>query len=184
MKPKAMFARVVVLSPTRPPEAEEPVFDYHLPGDIADGVRVGSLVTVPFGRRPLYAIVVDRPERPAVAETRPVASLVDPEPVLTPAHVELARWMSRETLAPLHECLLQMLPPGVVGLTDTRLEVVDEVGDDLRLSPLQRHLVELLQRRGPLRGRQLDRAFPRSDWRSAADRLVRRGVLVRAPALA
>jgi len=179
-----MFARVVVLSPVRSLKAEEPVFDYYLPDDIADGVRVGSLVTVPFGARSLYAIVVDLPERPAVAETRAVASLADPEPVLTTAQIGLARWMSRETLAPIHECLLLMLPPGVVGLTDMRLEVVNGVAAGLRLSPLQRHLVDSLRRRGPLRGRQLDRVFPRSDWRSAAERLVRRGILARTHVLA
>jgi len=179
-----MFARVVVLSPVRSPEAEEPVFDYHLPDDLTGRVQVGSLVTVPFGPRPLYAIVVDLPRRPAVGETRPVVSLVDPEPVLLHEQIELARWMSQETLAPLHECLLLMLPPGVVGLTDTRLEVVGEPEKGVRLSPLQRQLVDLLRRRGPLLGRQLDRAFPRSNWRGAAERLVRRGLLARTPVLA
>jgi primosomal protein N' (replication factor Y) len=178
------FARVLVLSPVRSAEGEEPVFDYHLPADLASQVRVGSLVTVPFGQRPLYAIVVDLPDRPAVPETRPVSSLADPEPVVHPAHIELARWMCRETLAPLHECLLLTLPPGVVGQTDTVLELVHEPEAGLRLSSLERRVIDLLQKRGPLRGRQLDRAFPRSDWRAVADRLARRGLLARTPLLA
>ena len=121
-----MFARVVVLSPVRPAAGEEPFFDYHLHDELADQVRVGSLVTVPFGTRALYAVVVDLPQQAAVSETRPITTLVDPEPVLSSEHIALARWMSRETLAPLHECLLLMLPPGVVGLTDTRLELAGE----------------------------------------------------------
>jgi primosomal protein N' (replication factor Y) len=175
------FVRVVVLTPLGP--GPTPAFDYHLPEPLEGRVEVGSLVQVPFGPRALYGIVVDRPLAPAVAETRPVTALVDPRPVLLPVQIELARWIASQTLSPLHECLLMMLPPGVVGLTDTRLELAGDLPPDLRLSPLERHLVDLLRRRGPLTGAQIDRAFPRSDWRAAADRLVRRKTLVRTPVL-
>jgi primosomal protein N' (replication factor Y) len=178
-----MYARVVVFSALGPSAGAEPTFDYHLPEDLAGRVDVGCLVAVPFGSRSLYGLVVELPEQPAVAETKPVAALVDAEPVLTPLHIALARWMSRETLTPLYRCLLLMLPPGVVGLTDTRLEPVARPPDDRPLSPLQRRLVELLERRGPLLGRQLDLAFPRSDWRRAAEPLVHRGLLARVPVL-
>ncbi|MGQ9467717.1 MAG: replication restart helicase PriA [Anaerolineae bacterium] len=175
------FVRVVVLTPLGP--ATEPAFDYHLPETLEGRVGIGSLVQVPFGPRSLYGIVVERPPAPAVEETRPVTALVDPWPVLLPAQIELARWMARETLSPLPDCLLMMLPPGVVGLTDTRLEWAGNLPPDARLSPLERHLVDLLRRRGPLTGAQIDRAFPRSDWRVAADRLVRRKILIRTPVL-
>ncbi|MCX7855065.1 MAG: primosomal protein N' [Anaerolineae bacterium] len=175
------FVRVVVLSPLGP--GPTPTFDYHLPELLEGRVEVGSLVQVPFGPRTLYGVVVERPLAPAVEETRPVAALVDPRPVLLPAQIGLARWIAEQTLSPLHECLLMMLPPGVVGLTDTRLELTGDLPPDLRLSPLERHLVGLLRRRGPLTGAQIDRAFPRSDWRAAADRLVRRKILVRTPVL-
>ncbi|MGC8945481.1 MAG: replication restart helicase PriA [Anaerolineae bacterium] len=171
------FVRVVVLTPLMP--AAEPVFDYHLPEVLEGRVAVGSLVQVPFGPRALYGIVVDRPPAPAVAETRPVTALVDPRPVLLPIQIELARWIAEQTLSPLSECLLMMLPPGVVGLTDFRLELAGDLPPDVRLSPLERHLVDLLRRRGPLTGAQINRAFPRSDWRAAADRLVRRQILTR-----
>lgn len=176
------FVRVVVLTPLGP--ATEPAFDYHLPETLEGRVGIGSLVQVPFGSRSLYGIVVERPPAPAVEETRPVTALVDPRPVLLPAQIELARWIARETFSPLSDCLLMMLPPGVVGLTDTRLELAGDLPPDARLSPLERHLVDLLRRRGPLTGAQIDRAFPRSDWRAAADRLVRRKILTRTPVLA
>ena len=178
------FARVVVLSPVKEAEDAEPAFDYAVPDDLADRVRVGSLVTVPFGPRPLYGVVVGLPEQPAVAETRPLTAVVDPEPVLTPVQIELARWMSRETLAPLYECFQVMLPPGVVGMTDSLLAVVGEIPRGTRLGPVERRLLALLQRRGPLRGRQLDQAFRSRTWRPAAERLVRRGLLKRTPVLA
>src|SRR5690606_4195116 len=46
------------------------------------------------------------------------------------------------------------------------------------LAPVQQSLVDLLSTRGPLRGRQLDRALPRgANWRASAEALHRRGVL-------
>jgi primosomal protein N' (replication factor Y) len=176
------FVRVVVLTSLGPDPT--PTFDYHLPASLEGRVGVGSLVQVPFGPRSLYGVVVERPPAPAVEETRPVIALVDPRPVLLPTQIDLARWIAQETLSPLQECLLMMIPPGVVGLTDTRLELAGDLPSDLRLSPLERHLVDLLRRRGPLTGAQIDRAFPRSDWRAAADRLVRRRILIRTPVLA
>lgn len=177
------YVRVLPLTSLGPFVGPAPTFDYHLPESLQGRVEIGSLVRVPFGARALYAIVLEKPDRPAVEETRPVAALVDPRPVLLPAQIELARWISQQTLAPLYECLLMMLPPGVVGLTDSRLELAGEVPPDVRLTPLERHLVDLLRRRGPLTGAQIDRALPRSDWRAAADRLVRRKILVRTPVL-
>ncbi len=175
------FVRVAVLTPLGP--GPTPTFDYHLPESLEGRVEVGSLVRVPFGPRSLYGIVVERPPAPAVEETRPVAALVDPRPVLLPVQIDLARRIAEQTLSPLHECLLMMLPPGVVGLTDSRLELAGDLPPDVRLSPLERHLVDLLHRRGPLTSAQIDRAFPRSDWRAAADRLVRRKILTRTPVL-
>ncbi len=176
------FVRVVVLTSLGP--GPTPTFDYHLPDPLKGRVEVGSLVQVPFGPRSLYGIVVERLPAPAVEETRPVIALVDPQPVLLPAQIGLAHWIAEQTLSPLHECLLMMLPPGVVGLTDSRLELAGDLPPDALLNPLERHLVDLLRRRGPLTGTQIDRAFPRSNWRAAADRLARRKILIRTPILA
>jgi len=181
-----MFAEVVVLSPVKPPApgVAAPTFTYHLPDELEGRLAVGSLVVVPFGPRRLYGIVVALNAVSPVPETRPVESLVDPDPVLTPAQIALARWMSREYLAPLHECLQLMLPPGVVGYTDVVLSPVGEIPPDAALTPAQRRLVALLQRRGPLRGAQLDRALPRTNWRATANTLIRRGLLSRTSFLA
>ncbi|MCS7283965.1 MAG: primosomal protein N', partial [Anaerolineae bacterium] len=181
--PLMEYARALPLLPLGPFAGPDPTFDYHIPDHLTGRVDIGSLVQVPFGPRSLYAIVLEKPEQPAVEETRPISALVDPRPVLLPTQIELARWLSQQTLTPLYECLLMMLPPGVVGLTDSRLELAGDIPPDARLTPLERHLVDLLHRRGPLTGAQIDRALPHSDWRAAADRLVRRKILNRTPVL-
>jgi primosomal protein N' (replication factor Y) len=120
-------------------------------------------------------------EQAEVPETKPVLELVDPEPVLTPSQLELARWMSQATYTALIECLTLMIPPGLVRRADTEYTLCP--GEQQPRSESERRLVNLLRSRGPLRGRQLDRLLTRSAWRLTADRLVRRGILQRTPVL-
>jgi primosomal protein N' (replication factor Y) len=70
-----------------------------------------------------------------------------------------------------------MLPPGLAKRADTLYATTPAV--PLVMVPAQQAVYEVLQARGPLRGRQLDRALPRANWRPAAEALVRRGVLSR-----
>ena len=181
-----LFAEVVVFSPVKPPapDAAAPVFTYHLPDELQGRLAAGSLVVVPFGPRRLYGIVVALADESPVPKTRPVESLVDPEPVLTPAQIALARWMGRECLAPLWRCLTLMLPPGVVGYADVQVELTGEVKPRDVRTEAQGQLITVLDSKGPLRGRQLDRVLPRRQWRSAAHQLARRGVVVKSPFLA
>ena len=158
-------------------------FTYHVPHELRGRLAAGSLVVVPFGPRRLYGVVVALSAESPVPETRPIESLVDPDPVLLPAQIELARWMSHEYLAPLHECLGLMLPPGVAGHADVQLELSRKVESQDVRTKAQEHLVTVLDARGPLRGRQLDRLLPRQEWRRAATQLAARGLVVKSPFL-
>jgi primosomal protein N' (replication factor Y) len=185
MEPR-LFAEVVVFSPAEASVSGtvRPAFTYHLPDELRDQVTVGSLVVVPFGPRRLYGTVVGLSAQSPVPETRPVESLVDPEPVLTPAQIALARWLSHKYLAPLRRCLTLMLPPGVVGHADVQVELTGEIESRDVRTEAQEHLITVLDSRGPLRGRQLDRVLPRQQWRTAASQLARRGLVVTSPLLA
>jgi len=88
-------------------------FHYHLPPHLRRKVRPGHLVTAPFGSRQVQGVVVGMPRVPEVPETRPVDELLDPEPVLTPAQLRLARWLAAQHRTSLVECLTLMLPPGL-----------------------------------------------------------------------
>jgi len=130
-------------------------FHYHLPAELTGSVEPGSLVIVPFGRQRVQGVVLRTVDIPEVSQTKPVEELVDEAPALTPAQIELAFWMAEETLAPLGACISQMLPPGLSQRTDTliRLNREREI-DESTLSPLEKRLVHLLQKRGDLRGRR------------------------------
>ncbi len=194
------FADVVVFSPAKASE-ERPAFTYDVPRDavypqrLDNRINIGSLVVVPFGKRRLYGVVVALSDQSPVPETRPIESLVDPDPVLSPEHIALARWMSEEYLASLYECLELMLPPGLVGHTDLKVALRSGLSEDASgdgVDPLtsyanteaQSQLLAVLKRRGPLRGNQLDAALPGVDWRAASEQLARRDVVTRESFLA
>jgi primosomal protein N' (replication factor Y) len=161
------------------------VYDYHLPDSLEGRVDIGHLVEVPFGRQRAQGVVLRFVDEPAVAETRPILALIDPQAVLTPAQLALAGYLSRETLSPLGACIQLMLPPGLGQQVDTLFSMNPRrpPGSGRPLGALQERLISLLQRRGPLRGRQLDAALPGVDWRPAARQLVRRGALHAVPTL-
>jgi primosomal protein N' (replication factor Y) len=175
------FANVVVLTPIMAPRpgAAEQSFTYDIPDALRDQLAVGTLVIVPFGSRRLYGVVVDLSDTSPVLETRSVESLADTEPVITPLQLELAHWMSREYVAPLWRCLALMLPPGMVGHTDVQIELAGEVAPDDAKTEAQDQLLTVLDAKGALRGRQLNRLLPRQQWQRAADQLARRGVVVK-----
>jgi primosomal protein N' (replication factor Y) len=161
------------------------VFDYHLEEENHSQHALGQLVSVPFGKQKVQGVIIDYPEIPAVPHTKSVLEILDPDPVVTPQQINLARKIALESLAPLGVTLHAMIPAGLSVRSDieyrlselslTKLEAGEELLPDL--SPAQSRLVELFIERGPLRGRQLDRALPHKNWRATAGVLGRRGVL-------
>jgi len=113
------FADVAVLAPvTRAPNVA-PTYTYAIPETLAEHVAPGSLVMVPFRVRKLSGIVVALAPTSRIPDIKPIESLLDPQPVVDAARLELARWMAHEYLAPLSECLRLFLPPGITVHSDT-----------------------------------------------------------------
>jgi primosomal protein N' (replication factor Y) len=152
-------------------------FDYHVPPDLASTILPGHLVTVPFGNQTVQGIVIRPVEHPAVPETRPILDVLDPVPVLAAQQLDLARWLSAEYHAPLIDCLTLMLPPGLSQKADSAYTILDPDRSGDR--PIENRIIELLQERGEMRGRQLARSFSRQNWRQAIDALVRKGIVHR-----
>ena len=161
----------------------ESSFHYHLPADLQGTVEPGHLVEVEFGPRLAQGIVIGLDTQSPVPETKPVIALVIPDPVLSSVQIELAQWLSQTYLAPLIDCLRLMLPPGLSRRADLTLELVPHAAEGARLTDLQGKLVELLQERGDLRGRQINRLLPKVEWRPAAALLVQRKILRRGSVL-
>ncbi len=156
-------------------------FHYHVPPELGEDLRPGHLVTVPFASQRVQGVVLSDVDQPEVPETRPVEGVLDREPVLTPAQLQLGRWISATYGASLGECFELMLPPGL----GQRAQGLYALGDTdfVAADPLQKRLITLLAERGPLRSGQLARALPRTPWEREAARLVKHGVLQRTSVL-
>lgn len=116
-EPVTAYARVVLDIPTR--ALSEP-FAYGIPLSLANEAQIGSTVLVHFGNRAAAGYIVDiAPElgdlqgNDALDPTRikRIEAILS-KPLFTAEAARIARWMSREYVATLSECLRLFLPPG------------------------------------------------------------------------
>ncbi len=169
------FVRVAVNVPAVSGE-----FDYDLPPEMDGRVGPGHLLRVPFGAQMVQAVVLEIIAQPAVSQTKTVQELLDPMPVLTQAQIELARQLSAHTLNSLASMVEMMLPPGLSQHADVLYSLSEHGSTTGRLQvtlEIQKRLVALLEARGPLRGRQIDRHFQHVDWRKSAQVLLRQKIM-------
>lgn len=149
-------------------------YSYRVPSELEGQLKPGSLVLVPFGKRVAQGVVLANQEVPAVEDLKDVIALLSEEQVLTPQQLELAHWLSIATMAPMGACVGLMIPVGLSQRADVLYTLRDiEPTDDMieAFSPIQKRLLGLLKKRGPLRGAQLSHAMPKTDWQRAMAKL-------------
>jgi primosomal protein N' (replication factor Y) len=103
-----VIAKVEPLTPAR---ALRGPFDYRLAGAL-EGVGVGSMLVVPFGRRRLLGVVVELAERSEVPPERLVEPLAALEADVPEQLVRLGLWVAREYVSTPARGLALVLPPG------------------------------------------------------------------------
>jgi primosomal protein N' (replication factor Y) (superfamily II helicase) len=103
-----VIAKVEPLTPAR---ALRGPFDYRLAGAL-EGVGVGSMLVVPFGRRRLLGVVVELAERSEVPPERLVEPLAALEADVPEPLVRLGLWVAREYVSTPARGLALVLPPG------------------------------------------------------------------------
>ncbi|MFP3896609.1 MAG: primosomal protein N' [Anaerolineales bacterium] len=191
-KSDALYAVVVVLTSLKRrvtsledmeivPEEDDHLtrtFHYHVPLEMREAIDVGQLVGIPFGNRYLQGVVVELEDTSPVEETRDIDQIMDPEPVLSPAQIEMAHWISDYYLAPIQQTIRQMLPPGMLRKPQVIVEAIPDVEADTNTGA-QAEILSLVRKRGPLTYRQISRATERDNWRSVVDQLVDHGWVTR-----
>lgn len=162
------------------------LFDYlptpaHGPGALVPGVRV----RVPFGRQRLVGVlmeIADRSDVPA-AKLRPALEILDAQPAIDGAILDLARWAADYYHHPIGEVLAAALPvhlrEGAPLLAPrqhwqlTALGRTDALTSLGKRGPKQRALIELLVERGLVSGATLA-AFD-VNWREPLRAVMARG---------
>jgi len=169
------YAEVSVNSPV----AQRQTFSYSLPPGL--GIDIGQAVWVPFGEKLLQGVVLELTDQPAVEETKDIAGVIEPRPLLSPAHVQLARWISRYYLSPLFDAVALMLPPGFErrALTFISARPVPDGFDSSTLTPEQKQVLQLLGGEGRVSLKRVEKVLGKKKAQSIVTQLVRRGLAAR-----
>jgi len=169
------YAEVSVNSPV----AQRQTFSYAIPPGLA--VETGQAVLVPFGDKLLQGVVLELTGQPAVEETKDIAGVIEPRPILSPAHVQLARWISNYYLSPLFDAVALMLPPGFERRPLTFISA-SPVPDDFELStltPEQEQVWQLLEGQERVSLKRIERALGKRKAQSVVAQLVKQELAVR-----
>ena len=104
-----MFAEVIINSNAR---ALNRIFDYIVPKDLDDEIKIGSRVSVPFGRGKNVddGFVINLKENSEFANKE--ICKIDTEQSLTEENIILAKLMARKYFCNISDCIKLMLPPG------------------------------------------------------------------------
>ena len=147
---KSSYARVII------DRAIHRELDYLVPDPLADRIRIGSRVRVPFRDKSVLATVVALLAESSARGIRPVDSLLGDKPTLSETLIELAKWMSTYYCCPIEAVVRSLLPQVIrhakVGwkkqlfVAAARSISDDEIEKLRRRAPRQAELLETIVR--------------------------------------
>jgi len=131
--PAGPFVQVALRKPLRRE------FTYIVPRELAERVREGARVAVPFGSRREVGVVVGLADSCDLdaRKLKPVAALLDEEPVIDAELLELTRWMAGYYACSWGEALGAVLPSSLKRERGTRKRLVVEARDGVGESELE-----------------------------------------------
>lgn len=90
-------------------------FTYRVPPELAEAVSFGVRVEVQFGRNKIYSAVVTdvHLENPDDSEAKDIISVIDKEPIITPAQLNFWQWMAEYYCCTTGEVMHAALPGGL-----------------------------------------------------------------------
>ena len=156
------------------------IFDYVIPNNLVDKIKIGIRVSVPFGKMTLEGFVLEIKDKSnSEVELREIIDVVDYDVVLNDELLELGRKVSDITLATLISCYQVMLPKALKAKNGSnisiRYDTFYRLGniDDIKLNDKQKEIIDLVKNEGlVLRKRLIDISL------SGLNTLVKKGALV------
>ncbi len=125
---------------------------YAVPETLDSKVKVGSCVAVPLRERKVVGYVValsdQPPPLPEGVKIRPVLEVLSPEPLFDEQLLQLAQWIARYYHCSLDEALQLVIPSGWQRAVERVFKLVNPDLNAVKASPLQRQIVEALQKLG------------------------------------
>lgn len=111
-------------------------YDYLIPEALLGKVKPGVRVTVPFsrGNRRSEGIVLGVSDRSDFDKLKPIESVLDNDPVLTPSQIRLALWMHDRFFCTVYDAVKTILPAGFWFKSDGTRRVNDKTSEMISLA--------------------------------------------------
>lgn len=129
------------------------IFDYKVPDDLVEKIKVGIRVEVPFGRQRLEGFVLEV-KQSSTLELKEIYGIVDDEVVLNEELIYLGKKIQEASLATLISCYQVMLPKALKAQHKTTInkkyDVYYELGEvlDEKYNDKQKEIIEMVKREG------------------------------------
>lgn len=156
------------------------IFDYIVPGDLMNDIKVGIRVLVPFGRMTLEGFVMEIKESSELDDLKEVIDIVDKDVVLNDELLELGRIIRDKTLATLMSCYQTMLPKALKlkakknNIINIRYDTYYSlVSDEGKFNDKQLEIINLVKEKGKVLRKELTDISL-----SSLNTLIKKGVLV------
>lgn len=129
------------------------VFDYNVPKDLINDIKVGIRVSVPFGRMVLEGFVVEVKSKSSLSELKDVIDIIDRDIVLNEELLSLGKVMRDKTLATLISCYQVMLPKALKAKKNSNISIryntfysLNKIEVDTKLNDKQRKIIDLVKK--------------------------------------
>ena len=156
------------------------VFDYSVPSELIDKIKIGIRVEVPFGKQVLEGFVLEIKNSSDI-EVKDILSVKDEEVILNDELLELGKRVQADTLATLISCYQVMLPKALKAkqgnVINKKFDTYYYLGEvdisTLKINDSQQRIIDLVLEKGKvLRGELVNISL------SSVNTLVKKGILV------
>ena len=142
-------------------QSVDKIFDYLVPSQYRDSIKIGMRVLVPFGRQTIEGFVLELKNSSSSKELKEILELVDEDITLNQELLSLGKIMHQKTLSTLISCYQVMLPKGLkakhgkkVSIRyDTFYSIKGEIPSKITSS--QKEILDLLKEKGKVKREEL-----------------------------
>ena len=126
-------------------------FDYIIPDELLEEIKVGVRVTVPFASRTLEGFVLSVSDKSELKDLKSIINVVDKDIVLNKELLELGKIMHEHTMSTLISCYQVMLPKALKAKNGTTInkkyDTYYELNDykDIKLTSKELELISLFK---------------------------------------
>ena len=99
------------------------IFDYKVPKNLENDIKVGIRVSVPFGRMTIEGFVMEIKESSELSDLKEIIDIVDKDVVLNSELLELGKTIKDKTLATLMSCYQTMLPKALKAKKNSTINI-------------------------------------------------------------